>query len=60
VDSVTAEYRGSAVIERYLDFADPALLPTAGLDYALGNPLAKQSLENLHRYRIISQKRFDP
>lgn len=60
VDAITAEYRGSAVIERYLDLKDPALLPTAGLDYASGNPLTKTSLDDLHRFRVVSQKRFDP
>lgn len=60
VDSTGSEYRGSAMIERYLDFNDPALDAKKNLDYATGNPLSKPSLEDLHRFRILSQKRFDP
>lgn len=60
VDQVTSEYRGSAVIERYLDFNDPAFDTSARLDYATGNPLSKEPLDHLHRFRVISQKRFDP
>lgn len=60
-DTVGAEYRGSAVIERYLDLNDPALQPTSGLDYAATTkPTAMSSLEAYHRFRVISQKRFDP
>lgn len=60
VDQVTSEYRGSAVVERYLDLNDPAFDPSAKLDYATGSPLAKEPLDHLHRYRVIAQKRFDP
>lgn len=59
-DLVASEYRGSAVVERYLDLNDPALNTANRLDYASGNPLTKDSLDELHRFRIISQKRFDP
>lgn len=59
VDQVTSEYRGSAVIERYLDLADPALASSAKLDYAT-KPLSKEPLDHLHRFRVIAQKRFDP
>jgi hypothetical protein len=52
--------RGSAMLERYLDLNDPALDKAKNLDYATGNPLSKPSLDDLHRFRIISQKRFDP
>ncbi len=60
VDTIGSEYRGSAVIERYLDFNDPALDKSKNLDYATGNPLSKPSLDDLHRFRVLSQKRFDP
>lgn len=60
VDEVTSEYRGSAVIERYLDLNDPAFDASAKLDYATTNPFAKEPLDHLHRFRVISQKRFDP
>ena len=59
-DAITAEYRGSAVLERYLDLNDPAFDAKKNLDYASGNPLSKQPLDDLHRFRIIAQKRFDP
>ncbi|MGV3659951.1 MAG: Verru_Chthon cassette protein A [Prosthecobacter sp.] len=60
VDQVTSEYRGSAVVERYLDLNDPALDTSAKLDYASGSPLAKEPLDHLHRFRVIAQKRFNP
>lgn len=60
VDNISSEYRGSAIIERYLDLNDPALDSSKKLDYAAGNPLTKQSMEDLHRFRVIAQKRFDP
>lgn len=56
-DSIGAEYRGSAVIERYLDLNDTRL---TGLDYAVGNISSKPRLDEFHRFRVISQKRFDP
>jgi hypothetical protein len=59
-DKPGAEYRGSAVIERYLDLNDPALDPTKGLDFATTNPASKPSLDSYHRFRIIAQQRFDP
>lgn len=59
-DTTGADYRGSAVIERYIDLNDPALQPSKGLDYANSNPTTKPSLETFHRFRIIAQKRFDP
>ena len=60
MDTIGSKYRGSAVIERYLDFNDPALDKSKNLDYATGNPLSKPSLDDLHRFRVLSQKRFDP
>lgn len=64
-DSVTAEYRGSTVIERYLDQKDPGLLD---LDYAPAGTFSagyvttimnRPSLESFHRFRILSQKKFN-
>jgi len=60
VDQITSEYRGSAVVERYLDLNDPAFDGSARLDYATGNPLSKEPLDHLHRFRVIAQKRFNP
>lgn len=59
-DSVTAEYRGSVVVERYLDLNQPQLAAGSTLDYAGANPLSKPTLDSLHRFRVIAQKRFDP
>jgi hypothetical protein len=59
-DVVGAEYRGSAVIERYLDLGDPQFDPAKGTDYATGNISAKAPLDEQHRFRVIVQKRFDP
>jgi hypothetical protein len=59
-DKTGSEYRGSVVVERYLDLNDPALDASQNLDYALGNVLSKTPLDQLHRFRVIAQKRFDP
>lgn len=59
-DKIGAEYRGSAVIERYLDLQDPQLDAAQGLDFATGNLMAKPPLEDMHKFRVIAQKRFDP
>lgn len=56
-DSITGEYRGSAVIERYLDINDPVLKT---VDFTTGDPGSKPNLDHYHRIRVISQKRFDP
>lgn len=54
-DSVTAEYRGSALIERYLGSGLP--------DYAANesvSPFSQPSLENFYHYRILEMKQFSP
>ncbi|HSI63780.1 MAG TPA: Verru/Chthon cassette protein A, partial [Candidatus Saccharimonadia bacterium] len=56
-DSITAEYRGAVVLERYLDLNDPRL---KSIDFATGAPGSKPSLDNYHRIRVLNQKRFDP
>ena len=55
-DTIVAEYRGSALIERYLDLT--ATLP----DYGAGtqDPLSLPSLENYYRYRVLESKQFAP
>ncbi len=62
-DTVTAEYRGSALLERFLDFttfetnkAEP--FP----DYADGrrSPFDQDSLERFYHYRILEMKQFSP
>lgn len=64
-DLVTGEYRGSAVIERYLDVDALAALPVSQRDYAQGsatimmNENTRKPLDAYHRFRILSQKSFD-
>jgi uncharacterized protein (TIGR02600 family) len=65
VDGVVGEYRGSAVVERYLDLDALAQLPAAQRDYAQGssatimNENLRKPLDAFHRFRILSQKSFD-
>ncbi len=49
-----AEYRGSTLIERYLDPAEP-LAP----DYAV-KPEASDKLDRFYKFRIINKRRFSP
>jgi uncharacterized protein (TIGR02600 family) len=55
-DSVTSEYRGSALIERRLD---PTTLP-GGTDYATPNLAAMPNLSNFYSFRVLEDKRFLP
>lgn len=55
-DTIVAEYRGSALIERYLDLSG-----TTVPNYADGSdPMAKTSLEAYYRYRVLESKQFAP
>jgi uncharacterized protein (TIGR02600 family) len=58
-DMVTAEWRGSALIERVINPNDPGLR-VSGLDYALnfdpGNPLKVPKLDNFYNYRVTEVK----
>jgi uncharacterized protein (TIGR02600 family) len=51
-DLVTGEYRGSAMIERYIDPSDPAIPDFATT--TTGN------LESHYRWRVVNTKRFAP
>ncbi|GAT32257.1 Verru_Chthon cassette protein A [Terrimicrobium sacchariphilum] len=51
-DIVAGEYRGSAMIERYIDPEDPAIV-----DFATQS---SQSVEGLYRWRVANVKRFTP
>ncbi len=60
-DTVTSEFRGSALIERYLDFSAAGSAILAKNDYGDGNSLnTKQPLEQLYHYRILETKQFSP
>ena len=52
-DRVLGEYRGSTVVERYLDPADPRLP-----DFA--DPTVTNALDEFYKIRIIAAKRFTP
>jgi len=56
-DSVTAEYQGSALIQRFLDLTVDNLP-----DYAeIANPVTRaNSLEHKYRYRVLEMKQFAP
>ncbi|OYW26292.1 MAG: hypothetical protein B7Z47_07740, partial [Chthoniobacter sp. 12-60-6] len=57
-DAILGEYRGSALIERYIDPTDVANpLP----DYALtANPLGEKPLDTYYKFRTLESKRFSP
>ncbi len=50
-DRVTGEYRGSTLIERYLDPSQPAMP-----DFA--DPQNNHTLDDFHQYRVIGSHRF--
>jgi hypothetical protein len=57
-DAVLGEYRGSTLIERYIDPTDTTNpLP----DYAASsNPLSLPPLESFYKFRTLETKRFNP
>lgn len=57
-DAVLGEYRGSSLIERYIDPTDLANpLP----DYAAAsNPLGEKPLDTFYKFRTLESKRFSP
>ena len=56
-DSVTAEYQGSALLQRYLDVSSNALPDYARLTSPAGR---ENSLEQFYRYRVLEMKQFAP
>ena len=59
-DLMTGEFRGSFLIERYIDQGD---LQRAGskVDYATAaDPFTLDPLENFYRFRVLESKRFAP
>ena len=53
-DKVVSEYRGSSIIERYIDAADPNLPDFANA------ASSNATLDANYRFRIVSTKRFAP
>ena len=60
VDSVTSTYRGSALLERYLDPIRNDYPHYADILAKGGSPSNATSLEIYHRYRILEMKQFVP
>jgi hypothetical protein len=61
-DQVVGEFRGSFLVERYIDPADLKAAGTA-VDFTQGNPLdpaAHPSLDTYYRFRVLESKRFAP
>ena len=53
-DVVSSDYRGSTLIERYVDTADPgSLLPDFAKDQS-------HTLDSFYKFHILSTKRFNP
>ncbi|TDU71151.1 uncharacterized protein (TIGR02600 family) [Prosthecobacter fusiformis] len=59
-DLVSGEFRGSFLLERYIDQADLSN-PQNNVDYAAAsNPFALKPLESYYRFRVLESKRFAP
>lgn len=61
-DQIAGEFRGSFLVERYIDQADLKAAGTA-VDFTQGNPLdptAHPSLDTYYRFRVLESKRFAP
>jgi uncharacterized protein (TIGR02600 family) len=54
VDQMTGEYRGSFLLERYIDANDRALPDYASTDFAT------ETLDTHYRFRIVDRKQFAP
>ena len=54
-DVPVSEYRGSTVVERYVDQNDPDL---AGKDYAIDATLGP--IDDFYKFRVLNTRRFAP
>jgi hypothetical protein len=54
-DSVTSDYRGSALIERRIDPEDARIL-----DYATRRNANDRPLDDFYSFRVLENKRFNP
>ena len=57
-DSVAGEYRGSFLIERYIDVNDEKSQKIP--DYATVDVLNQPPLESFYRFRVLESKKFSP
>lgn len=55
-DQVLSEYRGSVLLERYIDPNDPNLIIP---DYA-DSGITQQPLDSFYRFHALETKRFNP
>lgn len=53
LDTVVAEYRGSSLVERYIEPNDPAIP-----DYA--RVIDSPTLDEFYKFRVVNEKRFSP
>jgi uncharacterized protein (TIGR02600 family) len=58
-DQVVGEYRGSAILERYIDVNDPTL-PDFATAFAADPKDSKISIDQYYKMRVVSTKRFVP
>lgn len=61
-DEITGEFRGSFLLERYIDQADLAAAGTKA-DFTEGNPMDETNhppLDSYYRFRVLESKRFAP
>ncbi len=59
-DIVTGEYRGSSLIERYIDPNDPQLNASWDSDTMALNLAGTADLSRLYKFRVVSTKKFAP
>ena len=58
-DKISSEYRGSSILERYIDVNDPTLPDFAKLAATnLADP--KLNIDQYYKARIVSTRRFAP
>lgn len=58
-DKVVGEYRGSVLLERYIDLNDPAL-PDFAAKFATNPSDSSLNIDQYYRMRVVSKKRFAP
>ena len=58
-DQVIAEFRGSSIIERYID-ANDLNLPNFAKDVADDPTNANTNIDQYYKFRVVSTKRFAP
>lgn len=58
-DQVLGEYRGSTILERYIDVNDPAL-PDFASKYASDPSDPTLNIDQYYRMRVVGTKRFSP